>query len=515
MKKFGNLMYAVCLILLVVIMVVIRPLTNLDEIWNFNIARCISNGLVPYKDISMVSTPLLGFLMAIPLRIFGQELFYTRVFAIVMVLLSFLLIFKIFKNLDIKIEITRCAGIGILALLCNYIIPEYNLLSLLILLAIELIEIKMLKDEKYGKSAFNIALGILAGLMICTKQTVGLIISFIVLAMPFIYIESKLGIKNAIKRAGLRLLGILIPSIAFVIYLNINGAWSEFINYSIFGIKTFTNSISYVELFNKSNVVYKVLLILMPSIIIISVVTNTILKFKKRHENELYTITMYAAGMFSIVFPIADKAHFGIAIIPSIILLIYCMKSLIDVNKFARKIDYKYVLEFVNVCSVLFILITTLCIEYLHNDDLGVISKHAYQNHFRYIYIPESVNSSINTINEFASVKSKKVYILDASAAIYMIPADRYNKDYDMLNIGNLGTDGESKIIQKIKDEDALYLILRDDEALNWQNPNQVRAYIKENMEFVGTKDRFDIYQNRAETIEGSVIEESNENKTE
>ena len=25
--------------------------TNLDELWNYNTARCIKNGLIPYKDI--------------------------------------------------------------------------------------------------------------------------------------------------------------------------------------------------------------------------------------------------------------------------------------------------------------------------------------------------------------------------------------------------------------------------------------------------------------------------------
>ena len=36
---------------------------NLDELWNYNTARCIKNGLIPYKDISMITTPLLPFKM--------------------------------------------------------------------------------------------------------------------------------------------------------------------------------------------------------------------------------------------------------------------------------------------------------------------------------------------------------------------------------------------------------------------------------------------------------------------
>ena len=35
--------------------------------------------------------------------------------------------------------------------------------------------------------------------------------------------------------------------------------------------------------------------------------------------------------------------------------------------------------------------------------------------------------------------ENKKVYILDAEAAIYMIPINNYNKDYDMFLKGNIG----------------------------------------------------------------------------
>lgn len=83
MKRYENFIYTVCLVIIVTIAVVMKPLSSLDEVWNFNIARCISNGLIPYKDISMVSTPLLGFITAIPLKLFGQEMFYTRICAII------------------------------------------------------------------------------------------------------------------------------------------------------------------------------------------------------------------------------------------------------------------------------------------------------------------------------------------------------------------------------------------------------------------------------------------------
>lgn len=50
-------------ILLFLATVLPRNLANLDEIWNFNFARNIANGLIPYKDLNMLQTPLLPFIL--------------------------------------------------------------------------------------------------------------------------------------------------------------------------------------------------------------------------------------------------------------------------------------------------------------------------------------------------------------------------------------------------------------------------------------------------------------------
>ncbi len=50
-------------ILLFLATVLPRNLADLDEIWNFNFARNIANGLIPYKDFNMLQTPLLPFIL--------------------------------------------------------------------------------------------------------------------------------------------------------------------------------------------------------------------------------------------------------------------------------------------------------------------------------------------------------------------------------------------------------------------------------------------------------------------
>ena len=83
-----------------------------------------------------------------------------------------------------------------------------------------------------------------------------------------------------------------------------------------------------------------------------------------------------------------------------------------------------------------------------------------------------------------------------------MIPLDRYNKDYDLFLLGNLGSGAEEKQIDNIKNEDAKYLILKDEYNRNWQTPERVRSYIKDNMKYIESVDIFDVYENNPKTEE-------------
>ncbi len=499
MKKFGNFMFAMCLVLLITMATIIKPVSSLDEVWNFNVGRCIANGLIPYKDISMVSTPLLGFLIAIPLKLFGQEMFYIRIFAIVLGLLCFVSIFKIFKNLEIKREVTHIFVLIVVALLSSFIYAEYNLLSLFFILQIILLEIKYIKNKKWDRWIADLIIGLLAGLIICSKQSVGIVISGITIIIPVLRINSRKGIYKGFRSFITRMIGILIPVDILLFYLKQNGAYYDFLDYSIYGLKTFSNSISYKDFFLMSNELYKVFAIVAPLIVVATIIVSIVLRFKNKNDKIASTIALYSLGTFVMVYPIADRWHFSIAVVPSLILLVYVIKLLCNRSTRFKKMNLKYVLEFMNICTILIILFGTLSIEFIYRDHLGMTTKYDYQKHFRYISISAATNNSIKEINEFSAVKEKKVYILDATAAVYMVPIDRYNKNYDMFLLGNLGAGGEDAIIEQIKSEDALYLIIKDEENINWKNPSKVRSYIKENMEYVGEKSYFEIYQNKAE----------------
>lgn len=60
---------------------------------------------------------------------------------------------------------------------------------------------------------------------------------------------------------------------------------------------------------------------------------------------------------------------------------------------------------------------------------------------------------------------------------------------------GNIGKDGEDGIIEEIKNSSNTIYILKNRELpLNWQAPVNAINYIRENSEYVGDLDIFEIY---------------------
>ena len=115
---------------------------------------------------------------------------------------------------------------------------------------------------------------------------------------------------------------------------------------------------------------------------------------------------------------------------------------------------------------------------------------------FKNIPISEGLQNRILEVDEFIKSKDKPVYILDSEAAVYMIPLNRYNKDYDMFLKGNIGSAGEEGQIEKLKNmEDAYILIKNEKTPLNWQTPKQVINYVRNNLEKVDTISFFDVYE--------------------
>lgn len=151
MKK-KNILLSICIFIAIFSVIIIKPISNLDELWNYNTARTISQGLIPYKDISMITTPLLPMITAIFLKLIANEVIVSRILAAVLWTGILFTIYKIFIIL-IKEENTSLIFTGLIGILCRDIYCiDYNIAILFIALVILYQELKDIKKVlKYNK----------------------------------------------------------------------------------------------------------------------------------------------------------------------------------------------------------------------------------------------------------------------------------------------------------------------------------------------------------------------------
>ena len=362
--------------------------TNLDELWNYNIARCIKNGLIPYKDISMITTPLFPTIVAICLKIFGDNLFVFRIIGAVLFTLILIFTYKIFYEL-LKKQSIAIIFTGIICFaLFQYFMVDYNFFVLLIALIIEYLELKI-----YKFFSDDLLIGFLAGLAICSKQTLGFFILLYVLLINLLFIRNKDDWKVYLKTAMNRLIGAFIPSLMFLIFLAVTKSYDDFISYAILGIRTFTNSIPYRNLIQGNVIITKILAIIIPFFVTIMIAYSFYLLRKLKKDNKIkedktisdkindnriklnktisnqvndnkireiktsenkikykkiIIATFSGIPMLITIYPIADEVHFYIAVFQFSILLLYILaflcvkllKKIIEYDKIGRVFNY-------------------------------------------------------------------------------------------------------------------------------------------------------------------------------
>ena len=216
---------------------------------------------------------------------------------------------------------------------------------------------------------------------------------------------------------------------------------------------------------------------------------------KKIHVDEqknIFILFAYSIASFIVAFPISDQIHFLIGSTSTIIAMLYIIwlklkdKKTTDKIKTIGKICSEYIIIFSTIFSLC--LIVSYFIDYKN-----------FSNKKHYKYISSNMENNIEQIDNYILEQNelgKKVYILDATACVYMIPIDKYNKNYDLFLKGNLGAEGEKGQIENLeKEENIVVLIMNDNNKRNWQNPEQVRKYIKDNWVKKGEIEQFYIYE--------------------
>lgn len=288
------------------------------------------------------------------------------------------------------------------------------------------------------------------------------------------------------------------------VYLLVTNSLIDFINYAILGIKTFSNKIAYTGLLQDDNLEIRILAVLIPASIMLNAIILLIARILKRENNEfknILTILIYSVSIIIVMYPISDKIHFLIGSFIALIGLIYQIYLLgkILYRKISLAQKYKvYKITTLLIQVSIFVGIAIYGINNLYN--YIKVEKNKRIDHYKNIEINEGLIERIDEIDAYISEQEnngKKVYILDAEAAIYMIPLNKYNKDYDMFLKGNIGKDGEQGQIEKIqnRNDSELYLIRNSKLRSNWQTPLNVVNYVRNNLEKIGEISIYEVFK--------------------
>lgn len=477
-NKIKNITLFILLFTYLASNILTRKVSNLDELWIYTFANNIANGLLPYQDFNMVVTPLLSFISSVFLIAFGKELIVIRILNILLSSLIVCITYKIMNMLKIKQSISLILLIFITYVYSHFAMFDYNFAVTFITLVIMYLELK--SNNKTTKT-YEILIGVLAGICILLKQSTGGIIAITLLGYKILEVKNKQEITEYLKILLYRTIGVMTPVIIFLAYLISNSIFNEFVDYCILGVKTFSNYISYTSvLFGNTHVFLKMCMILPLSLICLIAI------YIKRKDRNALILLIFGISALSVIYPIADGTHIMSGIFIIVIATGYILDKIIKQDN--KKIN--------QICYIFIALITTITLITTTNTYIKS-NKNMELVHYTGLIMEQEEINKIKQVNNYIQQQDKKVYILDSVAAYYMIPIDKYYKDYNMFNLGNLGAAGEEGKIEQLKKEQSqIQILLPTDEAeLRWQTPIKVVKWVKDNMQKIGQIEKFDIYE--------------------
>ena len=424
-KKY--IKYILLFIFFFVSLVFIFTLSRGDTFVNYGFSYAISKGQIPYKDFNMVISPFGPIIYSIGLILCKNIIVYYIEQAILLTLM----IYYIEKLLDKKwILFLLFLIIPYPIAFVSIIYPGYNFLILLLFIMF----------MYYFKKNNNYLLGIILGLIFCTKQTIG-----IVLFIPTIYYL----FKNRKKFIEM-FIGYLIPILLLFIYLLITKSLYSFINLCFLGLLDFNNSNSSINAF------YFILFIL-------GLIYMIRLIIKDKNNIILY----YSLLFSSVVLPIIDYYHVSLFLI---IVVFYIIKDLTINNKL-----YKYIYLFIGLICIIW--------SYISVKYLSPLTITNYNNFSLVINTKDYSDMSKKLIKYTDSLDKEVIYFMRGSENyFYKVINDEKLNYFDLPNYGNYGYNGINKMKKKINKKHDVYFII-DSELINNTDSNQ--QYIRELGEYV------------------------------
>ena len=447
-----------------------KPFGNGDELWNYSFAKNIVNGLVPYRDFNIVQTPLSAYIPALFMTILGDGLFIHRIVGFLLLFGITALVYRLCKKVTKSAFIGLISALFIACAILPFYVYNYNYLSALIVLIILDLEVSYHKE----KLTPNIIVGLLVGISLLIKQNTGamlVIANFIICVINIV--RFKMNKKAQILRAAVS----AIPMFLFIIYMLLVGALDDFFEYAVIGITTFVHRTTPLELISEAP--FFAIHILFVIFAFVHMINHM---RKDGISSNKISGCLFAGGWLMVAYPLFDAFHLVCVFI--VLVPAFCM--------FITQHAYKKWEK--GVCLIVVILISGLSVlAFLPVNENYVFSE---LNNYENIPIDAEADENIRTICEYIEDKKQQGYcvrITDDSAIAYKIPIDDYEKNWDMLLVGNVGLNSVENLLES--PEKCIYLVFKHTEKLGGQNHFEVIEYIKDNYVKVDEVQVFDVYE--------------------
>lgn len=234
-KKINYLNKLIALIPIFVVfiynMIFLNRFYPITEGWFSTYAWLFNNGQFPYKDFYLFLTPFYLSLISIFTTIFGYEIFYLRIFGLLIILL---ITFFLYKNLEVIFKPAIASFVTIVGVIyyqSNNAHIAYDFIQFVTLFSLIQSYLLLKYVNLLGKKEICQKLlfwaGFFAGLAFLTKQSNGLMITLFSFGGLFLLVLLK-DRRNILKVSFSYIAGFCVVLIFTALWLLINSAFSQF-----------------------------------------------------------------------------------------------------------------------------------------------------------------------------------------------------------------------------------------------------------------------------------------------
>lgn len=418
------------------------PITG-DEIWNYGFSYNISKGMIIYRDFNCLQTPLYFIISSFFIKLFGNYLISVHLFDCI--LISFLMI-MLYKTIGLYKSVLLYSVI-----IFNYF-TTYSYFCMFLLFVI------IYLFDHHEKVLYD-TISFLAGLILISKQSIGLF-----MLIPVLFYS-----KNKIKSLFIY----LIPFICLSIYLLIQGAFCDFINYCFLGMIDFNEN-------NKLFTIYFVIEVFCCLYLVYKI-------FKSKFKDKKYLFIL----MFQVnAYPIFDISHFIIPFIP----VLYCILEDFNFNQLRLYYRFLILVLFLSFPTI-YVLKSFFCYDYVVSFD---------SSNYLFLRNKGDVNNVLQKESEIVEkyyYQYDYAFLLTRNSYAIKLYCDIPIGQYDLLLNGNMGYRGSERITKEIEDtckqNTCVFFVEDMSSEKDGQFSKKIYHYVLNRYQKKSGNDSFFIYDNK------------------